>query len=181
MYTSIYELIRDLSGPRPSCRVKDIASKPLIWNRGVRAIWLENRTTGQIKVVGKYFQPYGQLLNNLMEAIFFRANRTNYQIRHTGYITSSLASAIDWTSVYENHPLGLCSSGSLTSPSLFFRRFSRISLTPSTPPTEAFPPAQSTTTGHLNTSRSRFAWERTWSAVAGELPVTKLARPPWGR
>lgn len=39
------ELTRELSGPCPSCRVTDIVSKPLIWNRGAGVIWVETRTT----------------------------------------------------------------------------------------------------------------------------------------
>ena len=39
------ELTREPSGPRPSCRVTDIISKPLIWNCGAGVIWAETRTT----------------------------------------------------------------------------------------------------------------------------------------
>ena len=51
--TNFYALIRELSGPRPLCRVRDIVSKPRIWNRGAQAVLLENRTTVRAIGVGK--------------------------------------------------------------------------------------------------------------------------------
>ena len=52
--------------------------------------------------------------------------------------------------VHENHPFGLCSPSSFTSPSLCFLSSSKIPLTPSTSPTAALPPDQSTTIGHFS-------------------------------
>ena len=42
MHMNIYELIRELSGPRPLCRVVDIVSKS-----GVEALWPFRSKTGQ--------------------------------------------------------------------------------------------------------------------------------------
>ena len=53
MQTNVYALIRDLSGPRPLCRVPDICSKPRIWNRKAGAISFETRTTNEIMGVRK--------------------------------------------------------------------------------------------------------------------------------
>jgi len=50
---NIYALIKELSGPRPLCRVGDIVSKPRIWNCGAEAVSLENRTTVRDIGVGK--------------------------------------------------------------------------------------------------------------------------------
>lgn len=45
VYTNISELVREPLGSRPSYQVTDVVSKLLLWNHGVRAIRLENRTT----------------------------------------------------------------------------------------------------------------------------------------
>ena len=47
---NIHSLIRELSGPRPLCRVTDIGSKPRIWNRKVGAISSETRPTSELTV-----------------------------------------------------------------------------------------------------------------------------------
>ena len=43
--TNIYELIRELSGPRPLCRVVDIVPEPRIWNHTAGIVLLENQPT----------------------------------------------------------------------------------------------------------------------------------------
>jgi len=49
--------IRELSGPRPLCRVTDVDSKPLIWNRNTRVISFEAQPTAQIMGGGKDHNP----------------------------------------------------------------------------------------------------------------------------
>ena len=81
---------------------------------------------------------------------------------------------------HENHPLGLYSSSSSTSPSLFFPRYSNMPLMPSESPAEARPLVQSTTIGHFNASgifsarrtkilrRVRSIWQRWGRRMRGD-------------
>jgi len=48
VHANVYALVRELSGPRPLCRVPDACSRQHVWNRGARAILFETRTTEEI-------------------------------------------------------------------------------------------------------------------------------------
>ena len=45
--------IRELSGPRPLCRVGDIVSKPRIWNNGDKPVSLENSQPFELQESGR--------------------------------------------------------------------------------------------------------------------------------